>query len=129
MPRLRLHLDADTSNKTLYKALLDLGHDVSRTPNEWMSRDASDQDQLLGATTHGRCIFTFNARDFIPLTRKFPQHGGVILATRKWPISALIAALDRLLSETEAGDWPGEVRCLNDRRTRKGQISTAIIRS
>jgi hypothetical protein len=28
-------------------------------------------------------------------------------------VSALIAALDRLLSETEAGDWVGQVRWLN----------------
>ena len=114
MPELRLHLDADTSNKALHKALLELGHDVSRTPNEWMPRGASDVEQLIGATTHGRCIFTFNVRDFIPLARKFPQHGGVILTTQKWPLSSLIAALDGLLSETEADDWPGEMRWLND---------------
>ena len=114
MPKPRLHLDADTSNKALYKALLGQGHDVSRTPNEWIPIDASDEEQLLGATTHGRCIFTFNTRDFIPLTRKYPQHGGVILATQKWPLSALIAALDLLLTETDAEDWPGEMRWLND---------------
>jgi hypothetical protein len=113
MAKLRLHLDADTSNKALYKSLLDRGHDVSRTPNEWMPPNASDKEQLLGATTHGRCIFTFNARDFIPLVRKYPQHGGVVLATQKWPLSDLIAALDRLLSETHAEDWIGHLRWLN----------------
>jgi len=114
MPKLRLHLDADTSNRALYTALLERGHDVSRTPNAWMPPDASDEEQLIGATTHGRCIFTFNARDFIPLSRKHPQHGGVILATQKWPLSALIGALDRLLSETDADDWPGRLRWLKD---------------
>jgi hypothetical protein len=114
MPKPRLHLDADTSNKALYKTLLGQRHDVTRTPNEWISIDASDEDQLIGATTHGRCIFAVNARDFIPLTRKYPQHGGVILAAQKWPLSALIAALDLLLAETDAEDWPGELRWLNE---------------
>lgn len=31
-----LHLDADTSSNSLHKALLDLGHDVTCTPTEWM---------------------------------------------------------------------------------------------
>jgi len=114
MPKPSLHLDADTSSKALCKALLAQGHDVSRTPNEWIALDASDEEQLIAATTHGRCIFTFNARDFIPLTRKYPHHGGVILSTQKLPLSALIAALDLLLSETDAEDWPGKMRWLNE---------------
>ena len=114
MSKPRLHLDADASNKLLFKALVRQGHDVSRTPNDWISSDASDEEQLVGATLHGRCIFTFNARDFIPMVRKYPQHGGVVLATQKWSLSALVTALDRLLSETEAKDWPGRLRWLND---------------
>ncbi|MFQ5615041.1 MAG: DUF5615 family PIN-like protein [Anaerolineales bacterium] len=113
----RLHLDADTSIKALQKALLARGHDVTRTPSAWMPLDAEDEDQLLGATAQGRCIFTFNIRDFIALAKKHPQHGGIILAAqRSWRLSALIAALDRLLSETEAQDWIGQVRWLNDWR-------------
>lgn len=50
MARPRLHLDADTSKKSLHKALLERGHDVTRTPNEWMPLDAADETQLLGAT-------------------------------------------------------------------------------
>ena len=114
MAKPRLHLDADTSNKALYNALIDRGHDVSRTPNEWMPADADDEMQLLGATAHGRCIFTFNIRDFTLLACKYPQHGGVILATQKWPIAALIGALDRLLSEIRAEDLPGRTLWLND---------------
>ena len=114
MAKPRLHLDADTSNKALYKALIDRGHNVSRTPNEWMPADADDQAQLLGASMHGRCIFAFNVRDFTLLACKYPQHGGVILATQMWPLTALIDALHRLLSETEADDWIGRTRWLND---------------
>ena len=63
MPRPRLHLDADTSIKALLSALVERGHDVTRTPNDWITPDASDEAQLLAATAQGRCIFTFNIRD------------------------------------------------------------------
>ena len=62
MARPKLNLDADASIKALYAALTSLGHDVTRTPCEWMPSDASDEAQLLGATAQGRIIFTFNAR-------------------------------------------------------------------
>lgn len=110
----RLHLDADTSIKALHVALVERGHDVTRTPNEWVALDASDEAQLLGATAQGRCIFTFNVRDFVVLARRYPRHGGIILAAQaSWTLSGLIAALDRLLSETQAEDWIGQVRWLN----------------
>jgi hypothetical protein len=111
----RLHLDADTSKRSLQKALLELGHDVTRTPNTWMPLDASDEKQLLGATAQGRCIFTFNIRDFVVLGRRYPQHGGIILAAqRSLTLAQLIQALNRLLVETQAQDWVGQVRWLND---------------
>jgi len=50
MPEIKLHLDADTSAKSLQNALLARGHDVTRTPNEWVSSDADDEKQLMGAT-------------------------------------------------------------------------------
>jgi hypothetical protein len=117
MPEPRLHLDADTSIRALQKALVARGHDVTRTPTEWMPLDADDETQLLGATAQGRCLFAFNARDFLALAERYPQHGGIILAAqRSWTLSDLIAALDRLLSETEAKDWIGQVRWLNQWR-------------
>ncbi len=117
MSRPRLHLDTDASIKALHSALVERDHDVTRTPNDWMAMDASDENQLLQATAHGRCIFTFNIRDFVVLSGRHPQHGGVILAAQtSWSLSGLIAALDRLLSETEAEDWVGQVRWLNDWR-------------
>ena len=117
MPKPCLHLDADASIKALQVALVERGHDVTRTPNDWMAMDASDETQLLQATSQGRCIFTFNIRDFVVLSERYPRHGGVILAAQaSWTLSGLIAALDRLLSETEAEDWVGQVRWLNDWR-------------
>jgi hypothetical protein len=82
-----------------------------------VARDASDETQLLQATAQGRCILTFNVRDFVVLAGRYPRHGGIILAAQaSWTLSDLIASLDRLLSETEAEIWIGQVRWLNDWR-------------
>jgi hypothetical protein len=117
MPEPRLHLDADTSSRRLQQALLSRGHDVTRTPNDWMPDDATDEMQLLGATARGRCIFTFNIPDFMRLAYQHPQHGGIILTEQEgMSLSELIFALDRLLCETDAADWPDRVRWLNDWR-------------
>ena len=119
MPEPRLHLDADTSIRSLQRAIQQRGHDVTRTPTDWMPLDATDEAQLLGATAQGRYIFTFNVRDFIVLAKRYPSHGGVILATQQsFRVSELIEALDRLLSESDAADWPGQVRWLDQWRSR-----------
>jgi hypothetical protein len=117
--RPRLHLDADTSIRSLQHALIARGHDVTRTPSSWILLDAGDEDQLLGATAQGRCIFTFNVRDFLALASRHPRHGGIILAAQSsWSLTDLISALDRLLTETDADAWPGQVRWLNQWRSR-----------
>ncbi|MEP7013036.1 MAG: DUF5615 family PIN-like protein [Acidobacteriota bacterium] len=114
MPKLRLHLDADTSNRALEKALVEKGHDVSRTPAPWIPFDADDETQLLRATARGRCLFTFNIRDFVVLAERHPQHSGIVLAAqRSWTLSELIAALDRLL--TESPEMLGRVEWLRRR--------------
>ena len=85
-----------------------------------MPLDASDEDQLLGATAQGRCIFTFNVRDFLVAGLPYiPGHGGIILAAQSsWSLTDFIGALDRLLTETDADAWPGQVRWLNQWRAR-----------
>ena len=113
----RLHLHADTSMRALHLALVARGHDVTHTPTAWMARDASDTEPLLGATAQGRILFTFNTPDFPVLAQQYPQHGGLVLAAQQsWSVSRPIAALDALLTETEAADWPGQVRWLNQWR-------------
>ena len=115
--KVHLHLDADTSSKALYNALLERGHDVTRTPTEWMPLDASDEQQLLGATAQGRVIFTYNIRDFIVLGKRYPQHAGIVLARQKsLSLNELIHALDRVLRETNADERVGQTRWLNDWR-------------
>jgi len=78
-----------------------------------MCADATDAEQLIGATRHGRCIFTFNVRDFLVLAQRHPGHAGIILSTQNRSLSMLIEALDRLLQQTAADDWPGQVRWLS----------------
>ena len=120
MARPKLHLDADTSIRALHKALLARGHDVTRTPAEWIAPDATDEEQLLASTAQGRCLFTFNVRDLTVLARRYPRHGGIVLAAQiSWTLTELIAALDRPLSETQAGEWVGQVRWLNEWRAPK----------
>jgi len=110
----KLHLDADASIKALHATLTGLGHDVTRTPCEWMPLDASDEAQLLGATAQGRLIFTFNVRDFVVLARRHPRHGGIVLAAQSsWRLGDLAPALDRLLTETDAAGWVGRLEWLN----------------
>lgn len=118
MPSPKLHLDADASRKALHRALQERGHDVTRTPNPWMALDAPEHIQLLGATAQGRIIFTFNIPDFMQLAVRYPQHGGIVLAVQRgWTLSTLITALDAMLTQTSALDWPGQMRWLNQWRT------------
>ena len=98
--KLHLHLDADASSKALYNALLERGHDVTRTPAEWMPLDASDEQQLLGATAQGRAIFTYNVRDFIALGEKYPHHSGIILAHQKVCLSKFGVELFHMVEVT-----------------------------
>ena len=113
----RLHLDADTSMKALHTALVARGHDITHMPTAWMARDASDTEQLLGATVQGRVLLTFNTHDSPVLVQQYPAHGGLVLAAQQsGSLSQLIAALDALLTETEAADWLGQVRWLNQWR-------------
>jgi hypothetical protein len=122
MARPRLHLDADTSIRQLQRALAERGHDVTRTPNEWISQDADDEAQLLGATVQGRLIFTFNARDYLALAERHPHHGGIVLAAqRQWNVGGLIAALDHLLATTAAEEWPGQVQWLTQWKPAAGE--------
>ena len=117
MARPRLHLDADASIRALQRALLSHGHDVTRTPCEWMALDASDEQQLLQATARGRCVLTFNIGDFTRLAQSHPAHAGIVLAQQKdWTLATLIAALDKLLTTTSAEERVGRVAWLNEWR-------------
>lgn len=111
---IRLHLDADASRKALHRALLDRGHDVTRTPCDWMELDADDAIQLLRAGARGRVLFTFNIGDFMALHEENPGHRGILLAAQaSWSLSSLVHSLDHFLSKAEAGEMEGRIAWLN----------------
>jgi len=113
----KLHLDADASRKALQQALRDRGYDVTRPPNDWVGAEASDEQQLLGATAQGRVIFTFNIGDFQNLAGQYSHHAGIILAAqRSFSPRELIELLDKCLFTTTADEWIGQVRWLSDWR-------------
>jgi len=117
MPEVRLHLDADASRKSLHLALLERGHDVTRTPSDWITREADDETQLLAATARARCLFTFNIRDFMALAAVHPHHRGLLLAAQQsWHFSGLLNALDRFLREADADAVAGQILWLNSWR-------------
>ena len=79
--------------------------------------DDSDMEQLLKASLLGRCIITFSMLGFAVLAGHYPHHADSILAAQsRWTLGELIAALDRVLSETEDDAWRGQVRWLNQWR-------------
>jgi hypothetical protein len=117
MARPRLHLDADASRKNLWDALVSMGHYVTRTPASGLALDASDEFQLLWASAHDCVLFTFNIGDFQQLARRIPEHRGILLASQQsFTLKELINLLDRVLTETSADDWVGQVRWLSDWR-------------
>lgn len=115
MAKPRLHLDADASRKDLHAALVSKGYDVTRTPAPGMALDASDEFQLLWASAHDRGLFTFNIGNYLQLARRIPGHLGILLASQQsYSVGELIVLLDRVITETEAEDWVGQVRWLAD---------------
>lgn len=111
----RLHLDADASIKNLDRILRKRGFDVTHTPNDWLTENATDEQQLQEATQRERIIFTYNVRHFAPLAKQFPNHAGILLAHQnEWNLSRLLKAFEKLLTDTTAVSWHGQLRWLND---------------
>ncbi len=113
MSKPKLHLDEDASDPDLYNSLASKGHDVTRTPNEWINKKASDEEQLQKASEQGRSIFSFNAKDFLPIAKKTPKHKGIIVSAQK-PLSIILKALHRFFNESSAEEMEDQVRWLSD---------------
>ena len=113
MTKPKLHLDEDASNPGLYNALITKGHDVTHTPNEWIQKEASDEEQLQKATEQGRSIFSFNAKDYIRIAKKTPKLKGIVVSAQK-PLSKLLKALEQFFKESTAEELENQVRWLSD---------------
>ncbi len=113
MSKPKLHLDEDASRDALYETLTSNGHDVTRTPNEWIKKKASDEEQLQKASEHGRSIFSFNIKHFLLIAKKSPKHKGIIVSKQK-PFSKILKSLNRFFNETTAEEMEDQVRWLSD---------------
>jgi hypothetical protein len=113
MTKPKLHLDEDASWDALYQGLKSDGHDVTRTPNEWINKKAKDEEQLQKAGAQGRSIFSYNAVDFIRIAQKTPSHKGIIVSKRK-SLSIILKALKRFFAESSAEEMEDQVRWLSD---------------
>ncbi len=83
MSKPKLHLDEDASRDALYENLISNGHNVTRTPNEWVQKGSSDEEQLQKASENGRSIFSFNAKHFLQVAQKRTEHKGIIVSKQK----------------------------------------------
>jgi len=60
-------------------------------------------------------LFTFNIKDFVNLAKKHPFHSGIILANQNSiAIGQLVSALSKIMAETTAESWAGQVRWIRD---------------
>jgi hypothetical protein len=81
-----LHLDEDSVNRALIRALEARGVDVTNAIDAGQAGTA-DAEQLEHATATGRVLFTYNVGDFFDLHTRLLQdgksHGGLILAPQQ----------------------------------------------
>lgn len=119
MTKPRLHLDEDTSDPRIEQELLKRGHDVTKTPNSWVSKEAKDEEQLKKAGEKGRSIFSYNIGDFIRIAKKTPKHKGIIIS-HQISISRIIKALDRFFKESSTEEMENQVRWLSDWEEKSG---------
>ena len=113
MSKPKLHLDEDASWDALYQSLKSNGHDVTHTPNEWITKGASDEEQLQKASEQGRSIFSFNTKHFPQIAKKSSKHKGIIVSKRK-SLSVILKALIRFFHESSAEEMENQVRWLSD---------------
>lgn len=119
MSKPKLHLDEDASRNALFKALISNGHDVTRTPNEWINKRAKDEEQLQKASEQGRSIFSYNAKDFLRIAKQITKHKGIIVSKRK-PFSIILKALNSFFNESSAEEMENQVRWLSDWEDKSG---------
>lgn len=113
MSKPKLHLDEDASSDDLYENLISNGHDVTRTPSDWIQKKASDEEQLQKASENDRSIFSFNAKHFVRIAKKTSQHKGILVSKQK-AFSIILKALNRFFKESSAEEMEDQVRWLSD---------------
>ena len=84
--KVSLYLDEDAQDNDLIHALRLRGVDVVGAWDSGM-RQRTDEDHLILATSQGRVLYSFNAKDFYRLHTEFlmngKTHGGIVLAKQQ----------------------------------------------
>ena len=115
MRSIKLHLDADISRVSLREGLMKAKIDASWSPSDWMPENASDQIQLQGAFSRGRCLVTHNVADFYRLHMEQPDHCGIILVHQQgWRSGNILRALIKMVGNVSAEEMRGQIRWLNE---------------
>jgi hypothetical protein len=95
---LRLFTDEDVDPK-LAPLLRERGYDATSCHEVGRNnRRIPDHEQLLYATLQGRAILSFNARDYVPLDRRWQasgrEHAGIILSTQTNDVGELLRRVE-----------------------------------
>jgi predicted nuclease of predicted toxin-antitoxin system len=100
--KIQLLIDEDV-HVGLAHALRKRGYDAIHA-QELDRKGRSDSDQLGFATEQGRCLFTFNVKDFVVLHKKHVKNGQThwgIIVSKQLPFRETMSKLLRLLRLTD----------------------------
>jgi hypothetical protein len=118
VPEIKLYLDEDTISRTLIRALRSRNIDVL-TAREADLIQIADERHLEYATSQGRTVFTFNARDFARLHTKClstGQHHTGIIVSAQVPVGVILRRLLKLLNARSAAEMHDQLEYLGNWR-------------
>jgi hypothetical protein len=103
----RLYADEDFDRAVVLE-LRRLGQDVLTMQEDGCGEKGVPDHGVLALAKHtGRCVLTFNRRDFIQLHKQSADHKGIVVCTRDPDATALAA---RIYAELQArGDLAGQL--------------------
>jgi predicted nuclease of predicted toxin-antitoxin system len=113
---IRLYLDEDF-HPDLAEAIRQRGFDCQNTAEAGMS-GRTDEEQLQHATAQGRCILSFNVRDFMILARQWAQagrpHAGIVVTSQvsRQALGQLLGRILQMLNTTTADEIRNTIRFL-----------------
>jgi len=115
--KVALYFDEDSQDTTLIRALRSRGVDVIAAAEAGMN-GRTDEEQLQWSTTHGRVLYSCNARDFYKLHTSLltlgEAHGGIILAPQqRYSIGEQLRRLLKLIAAKSSEDMNNQVEFLS----------------
>lgn len=111
--RPRLLLDEDV-HFDLARALRLRGFDVAHA-QELHRKGRSDAEQLQYAVSEGRCLVTYNVRDFVLLHREYTASGRShcgLLVSKQLPLRETLRRLLQILSTRNSDDLQNRIEFL-----------------